>query len=145
MAKKKTTPKDPSELSQMDNMFLSIWFSNGFNGTAAYKLLHPNASDNTARNEASVFLAKPHIAAEVEMRKYEIAKKGEIRLEENIQIIKKLIDDCMRDGDRKHLLSAIEMLNKLGGFYTTKIESNVNTNIVTWVEEKTYEKPDETI
>lgn len=44
-------------------LFLSEWLKNGLNASAAYKILHPNVSDASARVLGSKKLAKINISA----------------------------------------------------------------------------------
>lgn len=53
--------KSSEDLSPAEEEFLAIYVANGFNGTAAYREVHPNASDATARVQACRRLTKPNV------------------------------------------------------------------------------------
>ena len=50
--------KNNDELTELETRFLSVYMYNGFNGSAAYKLVKPGCQATTARTEAAKILAK---------------------------------------------------------------------------------------
>lgn len=55
----------PKTCSALEKRFCAIYVSNGNNGTRAYMAIRPRASEASARQSASEWLAKAHIQAEV--------------------------------------------------------------------------------
>ena len=115
-----------TELNDNELLFIGYYFSNGFNGTQAYKLLKPSVSEESAAVEAHKWLRKPKISAEVEKRKLAIKSKCEIKTEEIVEHLKNLIQDCLEDKDRPNLIKALDMLNKMSGNYLQKIDMTTN-------------------
>ena len=64
------TPLTPAEL-----LFCQHYLAEGFNGTAAYRLSHPNAAVNTAQVEASKFLCRPMVQAQIARNVAELTHK----------------------------------------------------------------------
>lgn len=75
-------------------------------------------SEHTARFMASKLLANPDVKVEYEIRLAEHKKKNEINREFIVGTLMELISDCKNDKDRKHLVKALDMLNKMAGQYT---------------------------
>jgi phage terminase small subunit len=142
------------EINDFEDKFLSIYMQNGFNATGAYVLAKPNVSYDAARTEASKLIQKPHIQKELEIRKLALRNKENIELSFLVQNLKTVIYDCMQENterdqdgritskpDRQNLIKSIDILAKLGGHYTNKIDvttNGENINQITWVEQKTY-------
>lgn len=153
MARQKKTIE---EINEFEDKFLSIYMQNGFNGTGAYILAKPNVSYDAARTEASKLLKKEHIQKELEIRKLALRNKENIELSFLVQNLKSVIYDVMQEEterddngriiskpDRQNLLKSIDILAKLGGHYTQKVDvttNGENINTITWVEQKTYPK-----
>lgn len=117
----KTKP-NKNEISELEGNFLNIWFNNGFNGTGAYRLAKPGCKESTARTESAKILAKPNIQHEIEVRKLAIRNKEDIKLSYIVSKLRTVVEDCVADNDRHHLIKALDMLSKLGGFYTQKVQ-----------------------
>jgi hypothetical protein len=56
---------DRDGFSVRERAFVAAYLSNGFNGSAAWRTLHPEATADTCRTEGSCTLAKPHVRAYV--------------------------------------------------------------------------------
>jgi hypothetical protein len=112
--------KDENNLSDLEQKFIDIWFTNGFNGSDAYRRAKPNATIETARVEGSKLLAKPNVADEVAKRKEQIRQDEEIKLGSLVTKLKNLMYECIQDSDRGNLLKTIELLGKFGGHFETK-------------------------
>lgn len=54
---------DLDELTQGEELFALEYLANGYNATAAYRTVHPKASDTTAATQGYRCLRKPQIAA----------------------------------------------------------------------------------
>lgn len=66
--------------------------------------------------------SKAEIDVAYEKYKEDVAKA-------NIERLNAIIDDCDERGDRRSMLSAIDMLNKMANVYTTKIDVKTNEPI----------------
>ena len=60
--------------------------------------------------------------------KNSVEKKIDKMAEENINRIEAIIDECYEQRKYTDALKAIDMLNKMGGQYTTKLDINGNLN-----------------
>ena len=109
-------------LSNFEENFLNIWFNNGFNGSDAYTLAKPGCAKTTAATEAAKILVKPYIVTEIAKRKLALVNRSEIKLDLMVSTLKTLMYDCISDGDRANLLKTIDVLNKMAGFYTQKVD-----------------------
>lgn len=90
-----------------------------FDGTAS--AIRAGYSEHSARFLASRLLANPDVRAELEQRQKESAKKFEIRREKIVEKLNTLVDECVTDKDRKTLIKALDMLNKMSGQYSQTI------------------------
>jgi hypothetical protein len=93
------------------------------NATRSYLLAYPNSKYETAKTEGTKFLAKPHIIAEVQRQKEILANKNDISKEAMIKEIKRKL--AAIDGDdfnNPTWAKLIDMLNKMGGHYTQKVD-----------------------
>lgn len=60
--------------------------------------------------------------------KNSVEKKIEKMAEDNINRIETIIDECYEQRKYTDALKGIDMLNKMGGVYTTKLDINANLN-----------------
>lgn len=77
MAEQNESSDTPIELTPDDLAFIAAYFEENMNGTRAYQKLHPKASYDTARVNASVTLTKTNIRAEIKRRLEERAMSAE--------------------------------------------------------------------
>ncbi len=94
-----------------------------FDGQAA--AIRAGYSAHSARFLASQLLANKDVKAELEYRQRQNKIKYEIRREFTVEKLMKLIDECETDKDRKTLIKALDMLNKMSGQYSHTV---VNLN-----------------
>lgn len=94
-----------------------------YDGTAA--AIRTGYSEHSARFLASRILANEDVKAEIAIREKERSKKYEIRRDKIVEKLDTLVDECINDKDRKTLIKALDMLNKMSGQYTTTV---VNIN-----------------
>ena len=116
--------------------FLDEYFSNGLNATKAYLEIYPNSSLAAAQSSASDLIKNLRI--EIERRQAIIAAKEEIKREEIVAHLQNMITTCIKDNDKSNLIKALNLLNKMAGFYATdkidvttggeKISINLNLN-----------------
>lgn len=60
--------------------------------------------------------------------KQTLEKKYDKLAEENINRLEAIVDECYEQRRYNEALKAIDILNKLGGVYTTKLDVNANVN-----------------
>lgn len=77
MSEQNESSDTPIELTPDDLAFIAAYFEENMNGTRTYKKLHPRASYDTARVNASVTLTKTNIRAEIKRRLEERAMSAE--------------------------------------------------------------------
>jgi len=135
--------KDKNALTDLELNFISIWFSNGFNGTQAYRMAKPDCTEETARVAAAKLLAKDNVKSEIELRKLAIRNRENIDLGFLVSELKSIIYELkpydaveynnegrvINKKDYKSIIAAINTLAKIGGFdnHTQKIEiDNIN-------------------
>lgn len=94
-----------------------------FEGTAA--AIRAGYSEHSARFMASKLLANKDVKAELDQQIKEYQKKNTIRREFIVEKTLKLLAECETDKDRKTLIKALDMLNKMSGQYTHTV---VNLN-----------------
>ena len=134
MAKKKEIESLP-KLSAFESNFINVYFTLGFNGNKAYKMLRPEVSDATSRSESSKLLAKPHIQHAIEVENLRIKNEQDIDLGFLVKALKGVVYDVQQEfterdangrittkPDRANLIKAVDTLAKLGGLYTQKVD-----------------------
>lgn len=94
-----------------------------FDGTKA--AIRAGYSEHSAYEMGNRLLRNPDVKAVLEKKLAAYKKKYEIRREKILDKVNKLVDDCIEDDDRKHLVKALDMLNKMSGQYTHTV---VNVN-----------------
>lgn len=96
-------------------LFLTEWLKNGLNASAAYKTLHPNVSDASARVLGSKKLAKINISAI--LAGYDLGYNNYIQgLKEGLNATKLNEQTGEKEPDYKTRLEFHRILGKLLGF-----------------------------
>lgn len=112
--------------------FVREYLKNGNNAARAYQVAYNIANYKQAGSSAGHLIKKPEIKALIEKEQDLLARNHEIDIVTNIQLINELIENCIADGDRRHLTKAIDMLNKMGGFYVHTQKLDVNHEGITF-------------
>ena len=86
--------------------YTSVWEKTFLNWTQSYKKVYPKSNNNTAKNEASVFLAKPYIS------NYMQELYNEVWLNENT-LDRELMKVVLQDEEKWAKVSAIKVWNDL--------------------------------
>lgn len=60
--------------------------------------------------------------------KNSVEKKIDKIAEENVGRLEAIIDECYEEKRYNEMLKSIDLLNKMGGIYTTKVDINANLN-----------------
>lgn len=84
-------------------------------------------SDNAVYREASLLVASPKIAQRLQELRDELAKPSIMTAQQRLEWLTDLVNDTVTPTDSK--LRALDIMNKMTGEYTQKIEANV-TNAV---------------
>lgn len=93
------------------------------NATQAYLLAFPDCAYNTAKTEGNKLLTKPDILAEINRQKEILADKYDISKETMIKEIKRKLSEIDYDDfNNPTWAKLIDMLNKMGGHYTQKVD-----------------------
>ena len=84
-------------------------------------------SDNAVYREASLLVASPKVAQRLQELRDELAKPSIMTAQQRLEWLTDLVNDTVTPTDSK--LRALDIMNKMTGEYTQKIEANV-TNAV---------------
>lgn len=111
----------------------------GFNATEAYRkmrlLVNPEGGDKTDRRNASRFKNRPGTLKAIDALKAELRRDYDIDKDE---IVSKLKDIAFPSpGEKipiKTQMSALDMLNKMGGLYTSNLNVDANAEIEVVIE-----------
>lgn len=95
--------------------FIDIYLQNGRNATKAYLKLYPKCAYQTAQPNSSRLMKHPLTKAYLAERELELKEKYNITREKMADKLLTVVDQCENDGDRRSLLKAIEILNKIYG------------------------------
>lgn len=108
------------ELNNKQKIFCREYVKNGNNGTQAYMKAYPNCSEETARRNASKLLTNTDIQNYIK----ELQDKAESKdIMTTIQKKEFLTNMILKDLDatKNEKLKALDILNKMDGEYTEKI------------------------
>lgn len=102
-----------AKLSKKELSFINEYFTNGFNGTKAYRKVFKSCkTDKTARTLASRLLTKDGVKEEIEKRQKELKEKSDIKREDilnDLRIIKDVnICDYMKIVKKERLVPRID-------------------------------------
>lgn len=102
-----------AKLSKKELSFINEYFTNGFNGTKAYRKVFKSCkTDKTARTLASRLLTKDGVKEEIEKRQKELKEKSDIKREDilnDLRIIKDVnICDYMKIIKKERLVPRID-------------------------------------
>lgn len=140
--KKKINPE--TGLTDFEEEFVNLLFTNGFVASKAHAILKPNLTPMSNNTESTKLFRKPHIQKAIEIRKGKLRQEESIELSYLIKELKTIINEIKpydpveysNDGNRvinkkdyKSMIAAINTLAKLGGYdnQTQRIEiENVN-------------------
>jgi phage terminase small subunit len=116
------------EINQKQLAFIDEYFINGFNARHAYLTVYGKDRAiliETADRSASRLMDKPYVKEEIDKRRAKLTLKHEINRDNIVVELKDLIDECKTLKDRKALLGALDMLNKMAGNYIEKREIKI--------------------
>lgn len=117
---KLSRPKGNSRYTNASSMCLSLLRMNYENSDIIERLKEEfGYSDNSARKVVDKVKKK---------LKQLLERKYDKIAEENINRLEAIIDECYQEKRYNEMLKSIDLLNKIGGVYTTKLDINANLN-----------------
>ena len=117
---KLSRPKGNSRFTNASSMCLSLLRMNYENSDIIERLKDEfGYSDNSARKLVDKVKKK---------LKQLLEKKYDKIAEENINRLEAIIDECYQEKRYNEMLKSIDLLNKIGGVYTTRLDINANLN-----------------
>lgn len=105
--------------------FAKEYCTNGYNASEAYKVAYNSKKGARVGGNASNLLKKPEVQAIIDREMAAIISIHNISADAVASEILKILDICKADGDRHNALKALDMLNKMSGFYNHKTEMDV--------------------
>ncbi len=101
----------------------------GDNQTQAYIKAGYKQKEDTARIQASHLITNNNIIQRISYLKAQNASKGQIDRDKIIETLNRVINESLVDTDRTSALKAMDILNKMGGYYSEKrvIETTTET------------------
>lgn len=84
-------------------------------------------SDNAVYREASLLVASPKVAQRLTELRNELAKPSIMTAQQRLEWLTDLVNDTVTPTDSK--LRALDIMNKMTGEYTQKIEANVTNEV----------------
>lgn len=113
-----------SRMSGKQQRFLDEYLNNGLNQTKAYMVAYQTNNYDYAKSQASIIIAKPNSQSYLSSVKSKLARQYDIKREDNI----KQIMDVIKDSENAFVkLKALDMLNKMAGFYIEKPQVNIQS------------------
>lgn len=93
------------------------WFTNGRNGTQAYKAVYPNVSDNIAAVNFSKILTNTKIENYIESKEANVGQHHQITLQSIIDELNEAYDLAKKTTQVNGMISASKEKAKLVGLY----------------------------
>lgn len=126
-------------LNNNQKAFCREYVKNGNNGTKAYMKAY-KTNEETARRNASRTLTNADVLEYIKELQEKLEDKSIMSAKERMKFLTEVITGEQKENnDAEAVISdkmkAIDLLNKMGGEYTTKIEGNITTDIVIDIEE----------
>lgn len=106
----------------------------GMNQADAYRAAYPkqNMADKTVWEAASRLMANGKVKARLAELRDELMKPSIMTAQQRLEWLTKLIDSAEEDTNTK--LKAVDIMNKMQGEYTQKVEANVTNEVTINVE-----------
>lgn len=116
--------KSAIQLNRQQEQFVEEYFKQGLNATKAYQVVY-NCSYENANSNAVRLMVNDGIQSHIQKKYSELQQRHNVEIDEIIFKVKKLIEDCENDSDRKNLIKGIDLLNKMLGHYAPIKTENV--------------------
>lgn len=119
-------------LTLKDKLFIDAYFENNFNGTKAYMIAYKVTDESRrqyCKSAAVTLMAKPVVKKEFDRRFEELRAANLVNIEANISLLKDQLMVAVEKNDSLMVTKIIDLLNKMTGAYTTKIDANVTGSI----------------
>lgn len=95
-------------------------------GAEAYRRLHPNANDETAKREAKRFLARPHVAAFLAKLQAKALDDAGCTFAQHLRDLRGLRDAATRLGEFSVAIRAEELRGRASGHYVERSRVDVS-------------------
>ncbi len=115
-------------MNNQQKVFCREYIKNGNNGTRAYMIAYPDSSEESARRQASRLLTNVDIQKYIEQLQSKTEDKAIMSIQERMQWLTNLINS-KREKSVSNKLKALEILNKMDGVYTQKVEVQGDMNL----------------
>lgn len=117
--------------------FCQEYVKNGNNGTQAYMTAYPKSNEESARRMASKLLTIIDVQEYIKELQGKTEKKAIMSIEERMNWLTGIINskECV-----SNRLKALEILNKMDGVYTQKLELQGNVRLNNPLRELTTEQ-----
>lgn len=141
-------------MNNNQKIFCREYVKNGNNGTQAYMKAYKNCTKETARRNASDLLTKTDVQEYIKELQDKLEDKAIMNAQARMKWLTDVVNDIQREeanvkmpdggeikiglknADLQTKMKAIDILNKMSGEYTTKVEGNIGvTNIRVDIDE----------
>ncbi len=161
MAKKKDIQTDVSlKLETEYQKWVDVYFNFNFNGKLTSKQLKPHLTMGSAEVDAARMLGNARVQEIIELKREQIRQRENIKLDFLIHQLTSIVltedtQEIERDANNEIIRSktksnnsariqAMNLLSKIAGFETKKVDITSGGEKITWNETKTYNEEDET-
>lgn len=111
------------KLKEWHRQFIAEYVRNGCNASAAYKLVKPNSTEQSARSCAYALLQHINVKQEVKKLQEEIKKDIICDAKRRMEIL----SEIAQTGTETNKIKAIEALNKMEGIGSSTQNININS------------------
>lgn len=120
-------------LTQKQELFVQKIIE-GMNQADAYRAAYStaNTTDKTIWENASRLMANPKVSARLKELRDMLASETVMSAQKRLEWLTELVKDAEQMTNDK--LKAIDIMNKMTGEYTTKVEANVNNDVTINIE-----------
>lgn len=108
--------KTDNELTGNQKDFVDEYMINGRNATRAFMKFYKYTNYEAAATMASQLLKKPNVVLYLADKEAEVRQKYSLSKDLLINHLLDTVNDAKNEKDRKNLIKAIEVLNKMVGF-----------------------------
>jgi len=115
-------------MNNQQKLFCQEYVKNGMNGTKAYMKVYPNSSEKSAKDNASRLIAKDSIQKYIKELQNKSEDKAIMSIQDRMQWLTNLITS-KTEQSVANKLKALEILNKMDGVYTQKVEVQGDMNL----------------
>jgi len=115
-------------MNNQQKLFCQEYVKNENNGTKAYMIAYPDSNEESARRLASRLLTKVDVQNYIKELQSKVEDKAIMSIQERMKWLTNLITS-KTEQSVANKLKALEILNKMDGVYTQKVEVQGNMNL----------------